>query len=102
MDDVEMPYSENKITLSESDLKELFALFTSATRYEKRQIYDPTSDDHFLNTNLAEEYSLTEEKREYALDAWRAVLYFLHLRGYKLTRIGEEIDLSFSEDEFID
>jgi len=97
-----MPSLGNKITLSESDLKELFALFTSVTKYEKRRIYDPANDDHFLKTNLAEEYSLTEEKREYALDAWRAVLYFLHLRGYKLTRIDEEIDLSFSEDEFID
>jgi hypothetical protein len=61
--------------LSESDLKEFFALFTSVTKCEKRQFYDPTNDDHFLNTNLAEEYSLTEEKREYALDAWQAGLY---------------------------
>lgn len=96
-----MPYWDKKITLSESDLKEIFALFTSATTHEKHQVYDPTSDHYFLKTNLSEEYSLTEEKREYALDAWRAVLYFLHSRGYKLTKIDEEIDLSFSEDEFI-
>ncbi len=43
-----MPYLGNKITLSESDLKELFALFTSVTKYEKRQIYDPTNDERVL------------------------------------------------------
>jgi len=72
-----MPYLRNKITLSESDLKELFALFTSVSKYEKRQIYDPTNDDHFLKTNLAEEYSLTEEKREYALENEGSVRTFM-------------------------
>lgn len=97
-----MPSLGKRITLSESDLKEIFSLFTSATVHEKRQIYDPTSDHYFLKSDLSEEYSLTEEKREYALDAWRAVLFFLHSKGYKLKKINEETDLSFSEDEFID
>ena len=97
-----MPHLGNEIALGESELKEIFALFTSTTKYERRQVYDPTDENYFLKENLSEEYELSEAKREYALDAWRAVLYFLHLRGYKLTRNDEEIDLSFSEDEFID
>lgn len=91
----------NSIVLSEDDLKEIFSLLTSSTRYERDQVYDEGSDHHFLEVDLFNEYTLTEEKREYALDAWRAVIYFLHLRGYSLWKEGEKTDLSFSEDEFV-
>jgi hypothetical protein len=69
---------------SEEDLKEIFALFTSPADEEISQIYDETSAVHFSKENLGDEYSLTQEKREFAIDAWRAVNYFLHRRGYSL------------------
>ena len=89
------------ITLSENDLKEIFSLLTSVTVHERDQIYELSSEFYFLNVDLSEEYSLTEEKREYALDAWRSVIYFLYSKGYKLQKNNEVIDLSFSDDEFI-
>jgi len=50
--------------LFEDDLKEIFALFTSCTRYERDEIY--REGDHcFKKENLAGEYSLTEEKVEF-------------------------------------
>jgi hypothetical protein len=87
--------------LGEEELKEIFSLFTSATEYERQQVYSPQSEHYYLRQNLSEEYSLTEEKREYALDAWRSVIYFLHNRGYSLSRDGMEIDLSFISSDFI-
>lgn len=93
--------SAEPLVLSEEDLKELFSLFTSATKHERAQVYDEKSEHHFSGVELFDEYTLTEEKREYALDAWRAVTYFLHSRGYCLCRDGRQIDLSFSEDAFI-
>ena len=93
--------SQNQIALTDDDLKEIFSLFTSTTRYEREQIYDKNSGHYFLDVELNEEHSLTEEKREYALDAWRAVTYFLHSRGYALRHEGHTIDLAFSEEEFL-
>jgi hypothetical protein len=87
--------------LSEEDLKEVFSLFTSSTKYEREQVYDTHSGHYYMDEELSEEYSLNEEKREYALDAWRAVMYFLYRKGYSLCKDGKEIDLSFSEEEFI-
>jgi hypothetical protein len=89
------------IVLSEDDLKEIFSLFTSSTRYERDQVYDKHSGHHFSDVESLEEYTLTEEKREYALDAWRAVIYFLHSRGYSLYQDGEPCNLSFIDDYFI-
>lgn len=97
-----MIVSENGIRLSEDDLKEIFALFCSATRFEKLQVYDEQSDHYFHKVQLSEEYSLTEETREFALDAWRAVISFLNSKGYSLSKDGRIIRLSFSDDEFID
>jgi hypothetical protein len=97
-----MIVSENGIRLSEDDLKEIFALFCSATRFEKLQVYDEQSDHYFHKVQLSEEYSLTEEPREFALDAWRAVISFLNSKGYSLSKDGRIIRLSFSDDEFID
>jgi len=88
--------------LSEDDLKEIFALFSSATKFEKLQVYDEQSDNYFQNVQLSEEYSLTEETREFALDAWRAVISFLNSNGYSLTKDGRIVRLSFSAEEFID
>jgi hypothetical protein len=86
--------------LSEEDLQELFSLFTSATKYERDQVYDEKKEDYFLRVRPFDEYTLTEEKREYAFDAWRAVTYFLYVRGYSLYKDGKQINLSFSEEEF--
>lgn len=88
--------------LSEDDLKEIYSLFTSSTQHERKQVYDEHSDHHFLSVRLGDEYSLTEEKREFALDAWRAVINFLHLKGYSLCRDGQTVSLAFSLEEFID
>lgn len=94
--------SENGIDLSDDDLKEIFALFTSATKFEKLQIYDEQSEHYFHNVQLSEEYSLTEETREFAFDAWRAVISFLNSKGYSLSKDGRIVSLTFSDDQFID
>ena len=75
---------------------------TSATKFEKVQVYDEQSDNYFQNVQLSEEYSLTEESREFALDAWRAVISFLNSNGYSLTKDGRIVRLSFSAEEFLD
>lgn len=92
----------DRIELSENDLKELFSLLTSCSIHERNQIYDESSEHHYLKVEPFLEYSLTQEKREFALDAWRAVIYFLHLRGYSLYKAGQQIPLNFSNEEFID
>lgn len=74
------------IAPSEEDLKEIFGLFTSPADEEVSQIYDETSKFHFKKENLADEYSLTQEKREFAIDAWRAVNYFLQRHGYSVVK----------------
>jgi hypothetical protein len=96
-----MSMSSKPIVLTEDNLKEIFSLFTSSTVYERDQVYDKNSGHYFLEVNPLDEYTLTEEKREYALDAWRAVIYFLHSRGYLVAKDGERWDLSFIEDDFI-
>ncbi|HOI92805.1 MAG TPA: hypothetical protein PLK28_20050 [Candidatus Rifleibacterium sp.] len=91
----------NKISLTEEDLKELFALFTSCTKHEKQQIYDTSNSLCFKNENLNEEHSITNAKKEFAIDAWRAVIQFLHSRGYVLKKDGKEMPLGFVEDDFL-
>jgi hypothetical protein len=81
------------IELTESDLQELFAPFSSATQEEILQIFSERSQHFYQAHDLNDEYELTEEKREYALDAWRAVLQFLHRKGYGLVKDGEAVDL---------
>ena len=83
------------VELTDSDLKEIFSLFTSPSEYEVAQIYDPQSEHYFQKVDLNEEYSLTEEQREYAIDALRAVIHFIRSKGYSLCKDGEEIKLSF-------
>ncbi len=87
--------------LSDDDLREIFGLFTSCSKFEKGQTYDEASEHFFGGVDLAEEYELTEPKREYALDAWRAVMYFLHRKGYAIEKDGWRVDLSWAEDEFL-
>lgn len=84
------------VVLSEENLQEIFALFSSATNEEKDMVYDPSHRLFFKNERLDEEYHLTQEKREFAIDAWRAVTYFLYRQGYKISKGGGECDLASS------
>jgi hypothetical protein len=86
------------IKLSDNDLRELFALFSSPTEEEVERIYSPQDRLFFEKENLTDEYSLVEGKEDFARDAWRAVIYFLHRHGYKVTKDGQSIDLSTLTD----
>jgi hypothetical protein len=89
--------------LTDDNLRELFQLFTSVSRYERKQIYEPESLEHFSKVRLEEEYELHEAKKEYACDAWRAVVFFLHARGYRLLDDkGREHTLDFVENLFFE
>jgi hypothetical protein len=96
-----MNVSSRQIALTEDDLKEIFSLFTSSTKYERDQVYDKNSGHYYFNVEPLEEYTLTQEKREYALDSWRAVIYFLHSKGYTLCKSDQRYDLAFIENQFI-
>jgi hypothetical protein len=85
-----------KVTLSEEDLRELVALFSSPTDDELRQVLNPSHANFYKLENLEAEYTLTQERREFAVDAWRAVTYFLHRKGFNLYRNGVEFDLGAS------
>jgi len=96
-----MRVSSKPISLTEDDLKEIFSLFTSSTKYERDQVYDKNSGHYYFDIEPFDEYTLSQEKREYALDAWRAVIYFLHSKGYSLCKNDERADLAFIESHFI-
>jgi hypothetical protein len=96
-----MRATSDRIELSEDDLKEIFSLITSCTIHERNQIYDESNDHYYLQIEPFLEYSLTQERREFALDAWRAVIYFLHSKGYSLCKGGQQIPLAFSNEEFM-
>lgn len=96
-----MKASMGSISLNEDDLREMFSLFSSSTKFERAQVYDAQSDHHYAKVRLSEEYSLTQEKGEFAFDAWRAVISFLHSQGYCLSKEREVLTLSFIEDAFI-
>ena len=85
--------SQETIVLNDEDLREIFALFSSPTDEERAQAYKEASRHFYNKENLTEEYSLTQEKREFAVDAWRAVIYFLHRHGYSITGSGRHFDL---------
>ncbi|MBN2423998.1 MAG: hypothetical protein JXR46_05955 [Calditrichaceae bacterium] len=72
------------LKFSDKDLKEIFALFSSSTIYELKQIYNKNDNLYFENENLNDEYELVSVKREFALDALRSVLYWLNKKGYSL------------------
>lgn len=87
--------------LQENDYKELFELFSSLTKYELEKIYDKKSDKYFKNTDLNDEYELAESKIAFSQDCWRAVIYFLYKRGFRLIRGKEITDLDFIEEYFL-
>lgn len=88
-----MMTTQKSIVLSDEDFREIFALFTSPTDEERNQAYKQESRHYFRKENLTEQYSVAQEKREFAVDAWRAVAYFLHRHGYSLTKDGAAYDL---------
>lgn len=97
-----MQVNRKEIVLEEKDLKEIFGLFTSPTKHERAQAYERGQGHYFEDEDLSEEYELTQEKREYALDAWRAVISFLRAKGCTVvTKNGEAVDLSFIEKQFV-
>ena len=87
---------KGKVTLSDEDLRELFAFFSSPTDEELHQVLSPSHTNFYKQENLDAEYSLTQERREFALDAWRAVTYFLYRKGFNLCRNGSDFDLGAS------
>jgi hypothetical protein len=90
------------ISLTENDLREIFALFSSVSNFELRQIYNAQEDNFYESEPLPEEYELTQPKGEFARDSWRAVIYFLYKHGYQLKKGDEIIDLDFIKSEFVD
>jgi hypothetical protein len=96
-----MKVTDKTIEFSERDFKEVFSLFTSSTAQELHQIDDPTNEHHFERVDLMEEYELSYDKREFAIDALRAVLAFLHRHGYQLEKDGEILRLDRISNEFI-
>jgi hypothetical protein len=96
-----MRISDGKIEFSESDLKEVFGLFTSSSKQELDWNYDPARQDFFEQIVLLEEYELTQEKREFALDALRATLFFLYHAGYQLEKDGKAMTLERITDYFV-
>jgi hypothetical protein len=82
-----------KMSPTDEELQEMFALFSSPTDEERQSIYEPSNRLYFKLEELEQEYNLTQEKREFADDAWRAVAYFLHRRGFVLGKNGIEYDL---------
>lgn len=87
-----MDTKNGEIFLSEDDLKEIFALFSSVTQHEKNQAYGQDRRFAHSNIDLDEEYQLSEPKRDFALDAWRAVLSFLMLKGVTIDYKGSKLD----------
>jgi len=96
-----MKVTDNTIEFSEGDFKEVFSLFTSTTAHELHQIDDPTSDHYFDRVDLMEQYTLCFEKREFAIDALRAVLAFLHRGGYRLEDNGNVLSLDGASNLFV-
>jgi hypothetical protein len=77
---------KDSIHLSDEDLREIFALLSSPTVDEATQVYSESHRLFFKNENLDKEYVLQQERREFAVDAWRAVLLFLDRHGYAVRR----------------
>ncbi len=88
-----MKLSNESVTFTEADLKEVFGMFSSPSKDELKWTYDPNHGDFFERINLSEEYELCQEKREFALDSLRGVLAFLHRQGYRVEKDGETFSL---------
>ncbi len=97
-----MNISDHNIEFSEDDLKEIFALFSSVSAYELRQIYDSNNEHYFKQVELSAEYELSYEKREFAIDSLRAVLTFLYRHSYRIEKDGDLIRLDSILEHFVD
>lgn len=97
-----MKVSNNKIEFDEADLKEVFALFSSPSAYELKQVDDPANEHYLGRVNLTEEYELSYAKQDFAEDALRAVLAFLHRHGYRIEKDGEVFSLGGISEYFIE
>lgn len=87
--------------ITESDLKEIFALFSSPTNYElKTMIYNPNNKLYYKNEKLDEEYSLTQSKKDFAEDSLRAVLYYLVKHDYEIKKGNVVVDIDFITNNF--
>lgn len=93
--------NDDVIHLTEEDLKEIFSLFSSPSKDELQMMYNKDHYLYFKQIDLDDEYELSQARRDFALDAWRAVTYFLSSEGYSLTKGGKVVDLSFAERLFI-
>ena len=92
---------KHPIELSEDDLKEIFALWTSCSRYEYDQIFDEGCRHYYLREDLNDEYETTGAKVDFAIDSWRSALLFLSRRGYSLMKGDEVIDLSDAAQQLL-
>ena len=95
-----MIISNNSLDVDEIDL-EVFALFTSVSQHELRQLDDPGSDHYFPNVDLSAEFELSLEKREFAIDALRAAFAFLERHGYRIEKEGTIFDLRAAGKLFV-
>ncbi|MFA6978450.1 MAG: hypothetical protein WC209_03915 [Ignavibacteriaceae bacterium] len=90
------------LKMTENDLKEIFALFSSPTDYElTNMIYNPSQKLFYGNEDLNEEYSLTQDKKEFAEDSLRAILYYLVKHGFEIRKGNEILDMKFIKELFI-
>ncbi|MFZ1517795.1 MAG: hypothetical protein WAU11_03425 [Ignavibacteriaceae bacterium] len=88
------------LNLTDDDMKEIFALFTSVSKYELGLIYDDKHRLYYKNEQLEDEYELTEDKMDYARDSYRAIIYWLKKNGYSLEKNGQLDNLAWIEEEF--
>lgn len=87
--------------LNDDLLKEVFALLTSSTNYEVELAYDAKNPDYWKNEDLTEDFDVTQPKREFALDALRGVLNWLHRHQFQLMQDGKEVDMKKVLDQLI-
>ena len=97
-----MAQPKRLLQIRDEDLKEIFALFSSVSLYEFKQIYDPKNELFFQKEDLDAEYELTEQRHDFAIDALRSVLYYLyylHRHGYELRKQENVDDLTWVQKE---
>jgi len=96
-----MNVTDREVEFSEDDFREVFALFSSPSAFELGQAFDPGSEHYYRRLDLSEVYELSYEKREFATDALRAVLTFLHRRGYRVEKDGKLSSLKGILEDFV-
>lgn len=96
-----MKIESEKLELDEDDLKKIFALFTSCTKYERDQVFDQSNSHYYKNNDLKDHYEVSMEKLDFAVDAWRAVISVLEREG-AIIKLGDSvISLGFINKEFM-